>query len=276
MLKLFAALFMLIDHIGYFFSAYLSETTYFVLRSIGRLAFPIYAYYLAIGFRRTKNIVRYFLRLLIFAIGTEYVFRVAYRLAGRIQPGANVLFTFIGALAFLTGLQWFFLASRDVVGRLELLPNGDCAHRDDRLYQLRMSRFGLSMPTWLGRIIGSLIMALSLFFVEWIHADYGAYGVLYVLVFYLATTERLETRQLRMERAFTLATILNIAAYVIYNFVLNDALSELQFLSLFAIPLIFSLKLPETKPSVWWRYFFYVFYPLHVITLSLIVMWLRR
>lgn len=276
MLKLLAALFMLIDHIGYFFSAYLSETTYLVMRSIGRLAFPIFAFYLAIGFRRTKNIARYFLRLLVFAIGTEYVFRVSYQMAGRIQTGSNVLFTFIGALAFLTGLQWFSLASRDVVGRLELLPNGECAHGDDRLYQLRMSRFGLSMPTWLGRIIGSLIMVLSLFFVEWIQADYGAYGVLYVLVFYLVTSERLETRQLRMERAFTLATVLNIVAFIIYNYVLNNSLSELQFLSLFAIPLIFSRRLPETKPTVWWRYFFYIFYPLHFILLSLIAMWLKR
>ena len=50
MLKLLACLFMLLDHIGYYFCRRPAWTAVFVLRSIGRLAFPIFAWSVARGF----------------------------------------------------------------------------------------------------------------------------------------------------------------------------------------------------------------------------------
>jgi hypothetical protein len=61
-LKLIAIMTMIIDHIG---AAFFPEITLF--RTIGRIAFPIFAYQLAIGYRHTSNLAAYAKRLFIFA-----------------------------------------------------------------------------------------------------------------------------------------------------------------------------------------------------------------
>ncbi len=73
-LKIIAAVAMLIDHAGV-----ILFPQYRILRIIGRLAFPIYAYCIAEGFRYTKNRKKYFLR--IFALGTlcQLVYTVVER-----------------------------------------------------------------------------------------------------------------------------------------------------------------------------------------------------
>lgn len=92
-LKIFAMATMVIDHIGYmFFPGQL------IYRTIGRLAFPIFAYQIAIGYSKTSNLGKYVLRLLIFAVIAQlpYCF---------FNPGLefrlyhfNVLFMFIAAI----------------------------------------------------------------------------------------------------------------------------------------------------------------------------------
>lgn len=58
--KMMAILFMLVDHIGLFL---LNNNILF--RVVGRLAFPMFAYLLADGFKRTKNVRSYLVRLAI-------------------------------------------------------------------------------------------------------------------------------------------------------------------------------------------------------------------
>ena len=65
-LKLVAALTMLIDHVGM-----LLFPQVLLLRIIGRLAFPIYAFMIAEGCRYTKNKLRYF--LMVFLLGPTVV-----------------------------------------------------------------------------------------------------------------------------------------------------------------------------------------------------------
>ena len=60
---------MLIDHTGYILFPSLS-----ILRIIGRLSFPIYAFCIAEGFRYTKDKKKYFLRVFLLGLLCQIVF----------------------------------------------------------------------------------------------------------------------------------------------------------------------------------------------------------
>ncbi len=68
-LKYLACLSMLLDHIGL-----LLFPQSVLLRDLGRLAFPIFAFMLANGYLHTANYWRYLLRLVLFAAGFQWFF----------------------------------------------------------------------------------------------------------------------------------------------------------------------------------------------------------
>lgn len=65
-LHILAMVTMLIDHIGIVFFP-----EYQIFRYIGRIAFPLYAYFLVSGYHHTRNKRKYFIRLLITAVISE-------------------------------------------------------------------------------------------------------------------------------------------------------------------------------------------------------------
>jgi len=91
-LKCVALLSMLADHIGVIFLPNID-----VLRYIGRLAFPIYAYLVATGFVLTRNPDRYFLRLAGLALLSQIGFGLFHHDGQRL----NVIFLFALAVAVL-------------------------------------------------------------------------------------------------------------------------------------------------------------------------------
>ncbi len=94
-LKLLACIFMTLDHVGfYFFPGSI------LLRAIGRLAFPIFAFFIAEGCRFTRNKLRYFLQ--VFAVG------LVCALAFYFYTGAfegNILITFSCSILLIYLLQ---------------------------------------------------------------------------------------------------------------------------------------------------------------------------
>lgn len=94
-LKIIACISMFIDHIG----AVLFPNL-IILRMIGRIAFPIFAFLIARGYFYTKNVNKYLIRLLIFAFISEMPFDLVF--SGKIINfnSQNVFFTlFLGLLA---------------------------------------------------------------------------------------------------------------------------------------------------------------------------------
>ncbi|MDD4069640.1 MAG: TraX family protein [Candidatus Izemoplasmatales bacterium] len=101
--KIIAAVTMVFDHIAVIFLS--SDTlAYDILRSIGRLAFVMFAYMLAEGFHHTKSIKNYLLRLGIIAVIVE-VFLIGYYFVSDI----NMIITFSIFLTLFVGLFSLYL-----------------------------------------------------------------------------------------------------------------------------------------------------------------------
>lgn len=101
-LKMIAVITMTIDHIG---AVLLPQ--YLILRVIGRLAFPIYSFLVVNGFRHTKDVKKYIIRLGSFAIISEIFFDLAAY--GKIfyVSHQNVFFTLTIGLVMITLIDNF-------------------------------------------------------------------------------------------------------------------------------------------------------------------------
>ena len=143
-LKGIAAALMLMDHVG---AILLPEVL--ALRCVGRLAFPIFAFFIAEGYAHTRDFGRYFRRLAILAVVSEIPFNL--------ENGAvfdltrqNVLFTFCLALLTLRGLE------------------------------------ALGRERGFGRWAGcGLVLAAGFAAGELLRTDYGGWGVVTVALLYL-------------------------------------------------------------------------------------------
>lgn len=95
-LKLIGIITMLCDHTK---DAVLTNTTF--LNYIGRFAFPIFAFQLVVGYTHTKDIKKYLIRLLIFALISQIPFMLFLSTFTN-EISLNVFFTFLlGILALL-------------------------------------------------------------------------------------------------------------------------------------------------------------------------------
>ena len=154
-LKWIAVISMLVDHAAVVFyvasreagQALLSRDLYFVLRSVGRLAFPLYAFLLTEGFFHTRSVKKYLFRLLLFGAVSEIPFDLAFRgvwLEGSYQ---NVYFTLtLGLLAV-----WLWMRATD----------------------------GDARSCGVGRILLGLMGIAATALLAWLgKTDYGAWGVL--------------------------------------------------------------------------------------------------
>ena len=122
-LKLIAAVTMFIDHAGLLLFPDLE-----IMRIIGRLAFPIYAFCIAEGFRYTKNWKLYFLRVFLLGLVCQIVYTVVDR-----QLYLGILIVFSISILLMACLDSFKKAMRgqqSPVGqklakllRVETIPN---------------------------------------------------------------------------------------------------------------------------------------------------------
>ena len=94
-LKVIALVSMVTDHGAYYLMEH-GTLLYEVMRCFGRIAFPVFAFLIAEGFRHTRNRMKYFLQLLGFAVVSE----VPWYLLNGADGTHNVLFTLaLGVMA---------------------------------------------------------------------------------------------------------------------------------------------------------------------------------
>lgn len=219
-LKLIAAALMLIDHVG---AILLPETV--ILRCIGRLAFPIFAFFIAMGYAHTRSFGRYLLRMAIWAAVSEIPFNLEF--GHFFVPGRqNVLWTFCLALLTLRGLE-----------------------------ELRRETGG-------ARYLGcGAALAAGFAAGELLRVDYGGWGVLSVVLFYLC-------RQGRYARPGLLAGMLVLNGLCIGS--MKMAVFGIQVpIQIFAVAALPLLWLYNGRPGAkGWRWAFYVFYPAHLLVLE--------
>lgn len=201
-----AMLTMLIDHVGHVF--FPTDPAW---RIAGRLAFPIYAYALYMGYTRTRNMRSYMLRLL----GLALISQVPYMLAFDVYR-PNVIWTLLASLLALAA------ASR--------------------------------MKHWVA-VAG--LYVLTALFMELSQMDYGAYGLLLVLIY-------------RYTRSYMM-----IAAHFVLNVVYDMVHhANIQHFSLLSSILIVCFATGESGfyrrvPRWLWR----SFYPVHLAVIALIRIW---
>ncbi len=102
-LKIIAVVSMVIDHCAYYLMDG-NTMAYDVMRCFGRIAFPVFAFLVAEGFAHTRNRMRYFLSLLLFAAVSE----VPWYLLNGADGTHNVMFTLalgVSALAVFERLR---------------------------------------------------------------------------------------------------------------------------------------------------------------------------
>ena len=168
-LKIIALVTMLIDHVAaailvrFFLAGQYRQymPVYDVMRSIGRIAFPIYCYMLVEGLKYTRNQWKYLARLGVFALVSEIPFDLAFQ-SRILETGyQNVYFTlFFGLLAMIMVQE---LGNRIPVWFEKKGPLISNALLSLMIISITISGMGLA---WLFR------------------TDYGWMGIVCILIFY--------------------------------------------------------------------------------------------
>ncbi len=230
-LKLIAALTMLCDHVG----AYLL-TNIEILRIIGRLAFPIYAYFIAEGCRYTRNKPKRF--LLVF--GLTVICEVAYVLTSGEITG-TALVTFSCSIPMIYALQ--------------------------ALKQSLVTRSGARIAGHALLFVGSVGMTYLVGY--FIPMDYGVPGALLpVLLSLLDYVPGKAPECFRfVDRRSVRLLVFGVGMILVWRF-RRYVTGDMQLYSLLAL-LPMALYTGRPGPRAF-KYGFYIFYPAHLMIIWLI------
>ncbi len=234
-LKLIAIVSMLIDHLG---ARVFPE--YQQMRIIGRLAFPLFAYCMAMGCVFTHNIGKYALRVGLLAIIVQPLYVTAM--------GHQQIMSFDWTNNFY---------------RLDLLLEHYYLAKPSILFSLLLG----ILLIWSVRDKKYLLTGLLLAVVWYVqgYLDYGLNGILLMLLFYALREHRLTSF------AWTAAFMIWWGVPALQTNIPNYMPTQVstQFFAVFALPLIYIPFKTGVKVN---KYLFYAFYPAHLILIYLLTM----
>ena len=241
-IKWIACAFMLCDHIDVVFG--LGNE---MMRLIGRLAFPLFVFLLVEGFTYTRSRARYAARLFVFALISEIPFDMAFRLSpAEIRYGIfqtplkqNVMWT------LLLGFAYMWIAEQ-VDRILRLLREKHCHSVGAFVGE---KPFAMVLPVLL-----TIPVLASLFYIaEWMKTDYHGYGVTAVALCFWIKKWGFPVWLMPVATAAVCMT--------------NPLWNTEQYAALSAVfLLLYGGKKGQGMP----KYFFYAFYPAHLMILAII------
>ena len=216
MLKLIAMVSMVFDHVGDIFFPGLMWP-----RMIGRLAMPLFSFCIAEGFAHTRDKKKYLLRMGLFALISEIPFDLAFE--GKIGFGhQNIMLTFF--LSIL-GLMLF-----------DAIRGG----KDNKEKKIPFWRTGLGVLAVALLALASLVL----------HADYTAFAVIAVFLFYLLRQKHPLVRSAAGVAFLALTRTMGYYCATGFSFI--------------------PLALYNGKKGRGLKWLFYVFYPGHLLLLAVI------
>lgn len=151
-LKWIAVVTMVIDHFAaavYIQMPDFDYNTYYIMRKIGRIAFPIYCFLLVEGFFHTRNVMKYLRNCFLFAVISEIPFDMAI----------------FGQVAYLQGQNVYFTLC---IGLCALIVLDKYKAR----YEMKYALFKL------------VFVALAAYVGELLDVDYHWKGILFIIMFY--------------------------------------------------------------------------------------------
>ena len=202
-LKIIGIISMFIDHYDYIIGLPKS------VEVLGRIAFPIFAFAISEGYKHTRNLKNYILRIGIFAVLLQipsWIFSYNYPL--------NIFFTLFTGLCLISVLKNKNV--NDVV---------------------------------------KIIFTIMIFFItRKINLDYGLYGFFTILIFTFYRENKV-----KMIINFVILNIINVVRPNIF---------DLDFTQIYSLLALIPIILYNGERGKNWKYFFYLFYPLHFFVIE--------
>lgn len=228
-LKIIAAITMLIDHVGVILLPSISE-----LRVIGRISFPIFAFMIAEGCAHTKNKLKYFLMIFILGVGCQTVLHIA-----KGPEKLNVLISFSIAIIGIYILQ----------------------HMKNTVFSTENTVFEKFF--WI--FLFAFYVVGIYFLNKAVRIDYGFWGCILPISLSLlkAPITSKSTFLKKLDNNF-----LHLLLFGICLLFMSLKYRGIQLYSLFAIILLLFYSGRRGKLNM--KYFFYVFYPVHLVLLEAI------
>ena len=238
------------DHgISFLFHRYLlTYEFYSLLRIIGRRAFPIFCFLLVEGLLHTSSRGKYLLRLLLFSFLSEIPFNLALFGGLRNANHQNVFFTLTIGLAVIWGMDEILHSDHLLRFRekgLRFHEKNRLFHEKDRFFLQKKGGLPSELLSILPYAFCLLLVLLGAGLASLLHTDYGAIGVLLIVLFYCF-------RKRRILAAFLGWSLLSATLY----------LESYSFPS-FLLSLFYNGKRGFLRGRA--KYLFYFFYPLHLL-----------
>ena len=222
-LKIIAALTMLIDHIGYIFFSEID-----LLRIIGRISFPIFAFMIAEGCEYTKNKLRYFLTIFLLGAFCQLVYFI---IDGSVYLGILITFSLsIVAIYALQNLKNAILKKKNII-----------------------------ISSLLFIVVIGAIYVLNVF----AHVDYHFFGCMAPFFASIFRKPKLSTSKIWQTLDNNVLHVFMLSICLMFVWLSSG---QKQIYALLAIP--FLLLYSGKKGELNLKYFFYIFYPVHLAVLQ--------